>query len=320
MNPAIKKALQIIIPFAFGGFLVWYSLSDIDLNKLFDDFKNANYWWIGLSLLFGTLSHISRAFRWSFMLEPMGYKPKLANNILAVLVGYLVNYTIPRAGEASRALVLTNYENIPFEKSFGTIVAERMADLFMLLLIIIITLFFQFDFILDLLTKKEGDTSNPWTTWILICATLISIVIFFMYVRKATSGIGLKIKNFVNGLMEGILSIFKMKKKWAFIFHTVFIWTMYVLMFWVVTFSIDGLSVPFGAVLVGFIAGAFSIAATPGGIGSYTVTVPAALVLFGVASGLSNSFAWIMWGSQTAMVIFFGGLSFLLLPIYNKAK
>ena len=117
-----------------------------------------------------------------------------------------------------------------------------------------------------------------------------------------------------------MISIFNMKQKWAFIFHTVFIWVMYILMFWVVTFSIEGLSVPFGAILVGFIAGAFSIAVTPGGIGSYTISVPAALVLFGVAKGLSDSFAWIMWGSQNAMVIIFGGLSFLLLPIYNKAK
>ncbi len=280
---------------------------------------NANYWWIGLSLLFGILSHISRAYRWSFMLEPMGYKPKLVNNVLAVLVGYLVNYTIPRAGEASRALVLTNYEGIPFEKSFGTIVAERMADLVMLLVIVIITLFLQFDFILELLTKDDGN-SNPWTIWIILGALILGGIFFFFFVKKAKSGIGLKIKSFVYGLIEGILSIFKMKKKWAFIFHTVFIWVMYVLMFWVVTFSVDGLSVSIGAILVGFIAGAFSIAATPGGIGSYTIAVPKALILFGIAAQPSSSFAWIMWGSQTAMVIVFGGLSFLALPIYNKAR
>jgi len=318
----LKKALQIIIPFAFGGLLVWYSLSDLDYDQLIKDFKNANYWWIGLSLLFGTLSHISRAYRWSFMLEPMGYKPKMTNNVLAVLVGYLVNYTIPRAGEASRAAVLTNYEGVPFEKGFGTIVAERVADLVMLFVIIIITLFIQFDFIIELLTKKnqEAESSNPWILWSILGALLIGGVVFFLYVRRAKSGIGLKIKTFVSGLIEGMLSIFKMKKKWAFIFHTVFIWIMYVLMFWVVTFSIDNFSVPLGAILVGFIAGAFSIAATPGGIGSYTITVPAAFMLFGVAKSSSESFAWIMWGSQTAMVIFFGGLSFLALPIYNKAK
>lgn len=309
-----------IIPFVFGGFLVWYSFSDIDFNKFTADLKNANYWWIGLSLLFGILSHTSRAYRWSFMLEPMGYTPRLANNVLAVLVGYLVNYTIPRAGEASRALVLTNYEGIPFEKSFGTIVAERVADLLMLVVVVIVTLFLQFDFILGLLTKKDDVDANSWWLWVFFGILVFGTMVFFVYVKKATSGFGLKIKNMLNGLVEGMLSIFKMKKKWLFIFHTIFIWIMYILMFWVVTFSIDGLSVPIGAILVGFIAGAFSIAATPGGIGSYPVSVSAAFVLFGVSKELSDSFGWMMWGSQTAMVIFFGGLSFLSLPIYNKQQ
>lgn len=316
MNSTIKKALKIILPFGFGGFLVWYSLSDIDFNDLIDHFKSTNYWWIALSLFFGILSHISRAYRWSFMLAPMGYKPKLTNNVLAVLVGYLVNYTIPRAGEASRALVLTNYEDIPFEKSFGTIVAERIADLVMLFIIIMITLFVQYDFIFEMLSKLL----DPVKIAILLGALIIGFVFFTRYVRKAKSGIGLKIKTFVTGLIEGLLSIFKMKNKWAFVFHTVFIWVMYILMFWVVTFAIDGLSVPLGAILVGFIAGAFSIAVVPGGIGSYPLSVTAAFVLFGVAEGPSEAFGWIMWTSQTAMVVVFGGLSFLLLPIYNKAK
>ena len=316
MNTTLKKSLKIVLPFALGGFLVWYSLSDINYSELITHVKNANYWWIGLSLLFAILSHVSRAFRWSFMLEPIGYTPKLTNNILAVLIGYLVNYTIPRAGEVSRALVLTNYENVPFEKGFGTIVAERVADVLMLLFIVLVTLFVQFDFIFDIVSKLL----NPTKLLILGVGLLVAFIIFTQYVKKAKKGIGYKIKVFVKGLIEGVLSIFKMKKKWAFIFHTIFIWGMYILMFWAVTFAIEGLSVPLGAILVGFIAGAFSIAVVPGGIGSYPLSVAAAFMLFGLPSGESEAFGWIMWTAQTAMVIFFGGLSFLLLPIYNKNK
>ena len=127
-----------MLPLTFGGFLVWYSLSSISIATLAAYFQNANYWWIALGLFFGVLSHLSRAYRWKFMLEPIGHKPKLTNSVLAVLVGYLVNLAIPRAGEVSRAAVLTNYEDVPFEKGFGTIVAERIADLVMMLLIIII--------------------------------------------------------------------------------------------------------------------------------------------------------------------------------------
>ena len=299
-----------------GVFLVWYSLSKISIETLLQYFKDANYLWVFFGLFFGILSHLSRAYRWKFMLEPLGFKPKFTNSVLAVLVGYLVNLAIPRAGEVSRAAVLSNYENVPFEKGFGTIVAERIADLIMMLLIVAITLFVQFDFIYELLTKNFDPTKI-----ILLIALLIgAFFVFTLFVKKAKKGFLLKIKTFISGLIEGVTSIFKMKKKWPFIFHTIFIWAMYVLMFWATIPAIDGLEVPIGGILIGFLAGGFSIAATNGGIGLYPIAVASAFALFGIDQESANAFGWIMWTAQTAMIIIFGGLSFLLLPIYNKSK
>ena len=312
----IKKILKIILPLVLGGFLVWYSLSSISIETLAKYFKEANYTWIFLGLFFGILSHLSRAYRWKFMLEPLGFKPKFTNSVLAVLVGYLVNLALPRAGEISRATVMANYEKIPFEKGFGTIVAERIADLIMMLCIIAITLFVQFDFIYDLLTKNF----NPTKIIIGLAVVIIGFYILSSFVKKAESGFLLKIKTFVAGLVEGVTSIFKMKNKWAFIFHTVFIWVMYVCMFWATIPAIDGLDVPFGGILIGFIAGGFSIAATNGGVGLYPIAVAGALALFDIPTEPATAFGWIMWTAQTAMIIVFGGLAFLFLPIYNKNK
>ena len=310
----IKKVLKIVLPLALGSFLVWYSLSDISLEILGNYFKEANYSFILLGLFFGILSHLSRAYRWKFMLEPLGFKPKFINSVLAVLVGYLVNLAIPRAGEISRATVMTNYEKIPFEKAFGTIVAERIADLIMMLSIIAFTLFVQFDFIYDLLSKNF----NPLKIGIGLVVLIVGFYIFTSFVKKATSGFLLKIKTFISGLIEGVTSIFKMKNKWAFIFHTVFIWAMYVAMFWATIPAIEGLNLPFGGILIGFIAGGFSIAATNGGIGLYPIAVASALALFDIPAETATAFGWIMWTAQTAMIVVFGGLAFLLLPIYNK--
>jgi uncharacterized protein (TIRG00374 family) len=313
---SIKKILKFILPLVFGGFLVWYSISKISIDILIGYFKEANYSWIFLGLFFGVLSHLSRAYRWKFMLDPLGFKPKFTNSVLAVLVGYLVNLAIPRAGEVSRALVLTNYEDVPFEKGFGTIVAERIADLVMMLCIILITLFVQFDFIYELLTKNF----NPIKISISLAILIIGFYILSSFVKKATSGFLLKIKTFFTGLKEGVTSIFKMKNKWAFIFHTLFIWVMYVAMFWATIPAIEGLNVPLGGILIGFIAGGFSIAATNGGIGLYPIAVAGALALFDIPAEPATAFGWIMWTAQTAMIIVFGGLAFLFLPIYNKNK
>ena len=310
----IKKILKTILPLVLGGVLVWYLFTIIPPQKLLEYFENANYWWVCLGLFFGILSHLSRAYRWKFMLEPLGFQPKLYNSILAVLVGYFVNLAIPRAGEISRATVMVNYEKIPFEKGFGTIVAERIADLIMMFIIIGITLFFQFDYIIDLVSKNF----DPLKIGVIIVAIIFSIVIFSLFVKKAKKGFLLKIKSFVLSLVEGVTSILRMKKKWAFIFHTVFIWAMYVAMFWATIPAINGLEVPVGGILVGFIAGGFSIAATNGGIGLYPLAVASAFELFGVLEEPATAFGSVMWAAQTAMIIIFGGLAFLLLPLVNK--
>jgi hypothetical protein len=247
----------------------------------------------------------------------MGYNIKLGNSIMAVFATYLINYTIPRAGEVARASILTNYEGVPFEKGFGTIVAERIADMLVMLGIIAVTLFLQFDFIYGFLVEKF----NPTKIAMALGGLLVLLFLFTRFIKKSKSRVALKIRNFVNGLIEGALSIFKMKKKWAFIFHTLFIWGMYVLMFYVTSFSLEQTqNIPFAAILIGFIAASFSIAATNGGIGSYPEAIVLAFLLFNIPEDPSRAFGWIMWSSQTLLVIIFGGLSLIYLPIYNRQK
>ena len=318
MDRRLKNILKITLPLLLGVFLVWYSLSQISIEELFEYFKKADYSYIVLGMFFGLLSHLSRAYRWQFQLEPMGYNIKLGNSIMAVFATYLINYTIPRAGEVARASILTNYEGVPFEKGFGTIVSERIADMIVMLGIITVTLFLQFDFIYAFLIEKF----NPVKIGIALAGLLIAVIFFLRFIKKSRSKLALKVKDFVGGLVEGALSIFKMKKKWAFIFHTLFIWTMYVLMFYVTTFALDEISnIPFAAVLIGFIAASFSIAATNGGIGSY----PEAIVLvftslFFIPEDPSRAFGWIVWSSQTLLIIVFGGISLIYLPIFNRKK
>lgn len=297
--------------------MVWYSLSQISISKLVQYFKDADYFWIILGVSFGVLSHLSRAYRWLYMAEPLGYKPKLANSFMAVYSAYLINLTIPRAGEVARASILTNYENIPFEKGFGTIVAERVADTIMLFLIIGLAFVLEFEFIYAFFASKFNAS-----TLIIGAAVLIALaVLLYVFIVRSGSEIALKIKEFIGGLVEGALSIFKMKKKWAFIFHTIFIWVMYLAMFYITTFALPELeNMPLAAILIGFILASFSIAATNGGIGSFPEAIVIAFALFNIAEDPSRAFGWIMWSTQTLVIIIIGGISLIYLPIYNRKK
>lgn len=317
MNFQVKKALKILIPLLLAIVFGWFMFSEIPIDTIIPYFKSADYTYIMFGVFFGLLSHLSRAYRWKYLLEPMGYKVKFPNSVMAVFITYLANCGIPRSGEVLRAAVLTNYENVPFEKGFGTIVAERIADLIVMLGIITLTLIFQFDFIYQLLEKSFQPIK-------LIVAGILAMILFavlFIYVKRSKSKIALKIRTFLNGLMEGLLSVFKMKHKWVFIFHTLFIWTMYICMFYITTFSLEELqAASIGAVLVAFIAASFTIAATNGGVFFYPAAVLGAFLLFGLPKDASYAFGWIIWSSQTLMILIMGVLSFIFLPVYNRNR
>ncbi|WP_298364477.1 lysylphosphatidylglycerol synthase transmembrane domain-containing protein [uncultured Lutibacter sp.] len=321
MNKKIKKTVLLILPIALGVFLIWFSLSKLsssDKDSIINSFKTANYWWVGLSLIFGILSHLSRAYRWHFMLEPMGYKPRYANSIMTVLIAYLLNLFIPRSGEIARAAGIKKYEKIPFEKAFGTIVAERVADVIMLFGIIALAFFLQSELISSYLFKDDGESSIYTKILIFVVFPVIGFFMF-RYFKTSTNPYIAKIISFIKGLLEGITSILTMKKKWQFILHTIFIWVMYVLMLYAVTFALpETTNLPFGAIIVSFVVGALSMALTNGGLGSYPIFVASALVLYKIDNNAALAFGWIMWTAQTIMVIIFGILSLVLLPIYNK--
>jgi hypothetical protein len=321
LSTRLKKLLKIIIPILLGVFLVWYSYNSTspeNRKEIFKYIREADLFWVGISIVIGVLSHISRAVRWNFLLEPLGYKPKIRNNIFFILMAYFANLGIPRSGEVIRATALATYENVPFQKGFGTIVTERVIDLLMLLLIIFIALIAQTDIILGYL-KANG--IGLTAALLLVAGGILFLFLFLAFLRRSTSRLALKLKDLVKGLLDGLLSIFKMKNKWAFLFHTIFIWGAYVAMFWVIKFTVaETMSLSISELLVAFIAGAFAMSTTNGGIGLYPIAVSKSLTLFGISAVSGDAFGWIMWISQTLMVVIFGAISFLLLPLLNRNR
>ncbi len=320
MKSLITKWLSIILPLLLGVFLIYYTydkFTPAQLKEIKTHFRRADYFYIAISLIISTLGCVSRAYRWKFSLEHMGYKSSFANNFMAVSIGYLMNMTIPRSGEFSRALILKKYDNIPFDKGFGSIVAERIVDSVVLLFLMILTFFVQFDavkkFVLDKIPLRE-------TIWVLVIgASLTTIALLLYFYSRMKFIVSLKAK--VSGLKEGMLSIVKMEKKWPYIFHTLFIWVSYIAMFYVTIFTLEETSsIGFGAILSSFLVGSITIAVTSSGFGTYPVLMAKILLFYGIAETVGNAFGWIVWISQILLVITTGVISIFLLPILNRKK
>ena len=276
--------------------------------------QNADYHFIIISMFFGLSSHISRAIRWTYLLVPLGYKPRLANSILAVLIGYLSNLGIPRSGELLRATVMNRYDKIPFQKGFGTVIAERVLDLIILFIFVCFALSLQFDLIMNTLDFK---TFKPLPFLIIVSISGLGLGVL-MYSKSPLLE---KFKLFLTDIWQGVISIKKIKKKKPFIFHTLFIWVMYLLMFGVIKYSIpETYNLGLNALIPAFVVGGLSISITNGGIGIYPYTVSLVLISFGISKDSSLAFGWIVWSCQTLMILTFGVIAFFALPLINRQR
>jgi hypothetical protein len=319
LKAGIRKFLSLTIPLFIGLGIIYYqytTLTPEELEKIKISFIKADYFYIFLSLFIALFGFWSRAYRWKFALQHLGYQTKFRNDLMTVCVSYLVNLTIPRSGEISRAALLKKYENVPFDKGFGTIVAERIVDMLIFLLFVAIGFISQFDTIYHYLLDKNVKFET------LIWTAIVGFLLFILFVLiwiYAEWKIILKLKQKLSGLIEGMQSILKMRYKWKYIFHSFFIWFTYLAMFYVTIFALpETADISFDVVVMGFIFGTLAVGFSNGGLGAYPWAVASILGLYGISEGIGTAFGYLIWVSQTLLTIFLGLLSYLLLPILNK--
>lgn len=309
-----------MIPPVIGVFLIYYSLSSItedQRSQISSTILQAHPLPILISFVFGVMSHLSRAYRWKYQLNPLGYHPKFINLIGSVLVNYLSNLGIPRSGDVLRVTVISAYEKIPFSKGVGTVISERVIDLVIMLLLVFSAIYMGGDWV-----KAElNSSSRLLMSFCIIMVLVVAIMVFPFLINSDRFPFLALIKSFFINIYKGILSIGSVSNAYAFWAHTIFIWVMYIMMFWVIQFSLP-LSATLGleVILVGFVAGGLSIAVTNGGIGLYPLAVAAVLNHYGMSYEMALAYGWIAWSTQTIMILTFGGLSFAFLPVVNRKK
>ena len=318
MRTKFSKIASVFIPLLLGFGLIYYqytTLSVEELNKIKFCFQKANYFYIFLSLIISLFGYWARAYRWKYSLQHLGYQTNFKNDFMSVCVSYFMNLTIPRSGEITRAALLKKYENVPFDKGFGTIVAERIVDLILFLLFVGLAFVLQFEKLYNFIKEKIA-----FEKIILFgIVGLILGVIFLLIWIYAEWKIIKKIKNKFSGLIEGMLSIVMMKDKWKYIFFSFLIWFSYLLMFYIPIYALpETENIGFDIVIMGFIFGSLAVGFTNGGLGAYPLAIAMIFSLYGISNEIGTAFGWLAWTSQTILTIILGLLSYAFLPLYNK--
>jgi uncharacterized protein (TIRG00374 family) len=320
LKKTLFTILKIILPLGIGVYLTWFfisRLSEIELDNLKIAFVQADYIYLVYGIIIMLLSHMSRAYRWRYMLEPLGHKPNFWKMYHSIMIGYVINLTIPRSGELARAGYYAKYqEGAKAEKVFGTIIVERIIDVLMLGIVFMITAYLQKDIeALNSIKESAGGGMPIWIYFVVVGLAISGLAIFFIS-KKVKE----KVLELFTGILEGVKTILKLKQRTAYIGHTVFIWVCYVGMIWVCSFALPetaGLEV--AAVFAAFVVGAAAITATPGGIGLYPLLVATVLTdLYGIEN--AGSFSMLAWSALTLFTIICGLFSLMALPIISKKQ
>ena len=273
-------------------------------------------------------SHYIRAYRATLLYDVLNYHVKVQNSFYAVMIGYMMNYIIPRAGEVSRCAALTKTDDIPVTKSLGTVVTERIFDMVILLLILLIVFFFQFDLLVDFINRsfQSGETTSSGPNIKIVLLALVAAgALFFYLIRKklATNPLFIKIMGLLLGFGEGLMSIRKVKKPILFIVLSVLIWLCYVLMMYFCLFAMEATShLNFMDCLTVFVIGSLGmIIPAPGaGAGTYHFAVMQSLLLFGVSESDGIAYATIVHGVQMILLLAIGAVCSLLVLAQHKKK
>lgn len=336
MKSTLIGVAKIAVPLGIGVYIIYSQytgLSPQERDELFASLRAADMRWVLLALVVGLGSHMSRAWRWRYLLEPLGHRPRFWDCYNAVMIGYFMNLFLPRAGEASRAASLYRTGRVPFEQGFGTILAERAVDLLMLLAIAGLTVLMQLDK-LDLFQARiaafraaqdPAERSGiPWL-WIIAGAAML-LAVAGTYLLITRPALRARAMDLVRGLLQGMQAVFRTRRKGGFVLHTLLIWGCYVLMFHLGFLAVPGMdTVPFAGVLAGFVAGTIGIALVQGGIGVYPAFVALIVSIYMPVSANGEftrpdalALGWLLWLAQTVLLIVLGGLSLLLVAVRKR--
>jgi uncharacterized protein (TIRG00374 family) len=287
--------------------------------------RSARYGWVLVSVVMGLVAFLSRAYRWSMLLEPLGYKPGLFNVYNAMMVGYLANFALPRLGEITRCTVLSEKEKIPFNLTLGTVFSERAVDVIMLGLSLLLAAYLEMDLIggfimnkivMPLFEKVQGLASIPYILPLAGLLLLLAIAALFILRKRGTANKFISMFHIqLVGFLDGIRSVTRMKNKGWFLFHTFFIWILYFFMSYSVFFALDATSgLDYKAGIFTLAIGGIGMAApVQGGIGVYHLMMQQGLTLFGIDPDAGIVYATILHTSQALMILLLGGLSLLFL-------
>jgi hypothetical protein len=315
----MKRYIKILAPVLLGFFFIYLTVNITTSEErllIWSYIKSAKIEFVIAAMMFGAFADVIRGLRWQFLAKASGHSSNFLVSIASVFMCYSSNLIITRSGEILRATVLSGYNKIPLGKTFGTIAAERVIDMTLSFIILILIWMLQYEIIIESFFDDDFFFYIERNISYIIGLGLAILIITSIVLVKINS-----VKKFFLSILEGLLSLTKLNRDFPlFILSTLLIWAFYFTAFYMIKFSIVEFSIiPTELIFPAFVVSVFSISLSNHGLGVYPLAISLFLLEFNINTEIGLAYGWLAWSCQAIITLIFGGLSFFVLPLLNSS-
>ena len=315
----MKRYIKILAPVLLGFFFIYLTVNITTSEErllIWSYIKSAKIEFVIAAMMFGAFADVIRGLRWQFLAKASGHSSNPLVSIASVFMCYSSNLIITRSGEILRATVLSGYNKIPLGKTFGTIAAERVIDMTLSFIILILIWMLQYEIIIESFFDDDFFFYIERNISYMIGLGLAILIITSIVLVKINS-----VKKFFLSIVEGLLSLTKLNRDFPlFILSTLVVWAFYFTAFYMIKFSIVEFSIiPAELIFPAFVVSVFSISLSNHGLGLYPLAISLFLLEFNINTEIGLAYGWLAWSCQAIITLIFGGLSFFVLPLLNSS-
>lgn len=336
----IPDILKTVLFVGLGILFIWLSVKDLskeDIHMIFSSMalvNNPQGWlFIGLSVLAIVAADLIRAARAELLLKSIHYRPRFSMMFYSVMVCYIANLALPRLGEILRCTFLQRYENIPFQKSLGTVILERAVDVVCWLFLLIIALLLNNGLLSNLIVDQSQQlTLEEWfaqkgLSYVgnYLLYIIIGVIVLLIVVIRLTRNWWqkrpalVKVADFFKGIWRGFVSIKDIPNPWHFVFWTVAMWVSYYLGVYLFFHALPYLQhIGPGAAFTVLIFGTIAFMISQGGLGAYPLITAGIVMLYGISYTQGLAAGWIGWILQTVVSLVLGLFSLIATSFYKR--
>lgn len=345
-----SQLLKYVLSVLVAGILLYFSFRGLKWSDFIEAVRSCRPGWLLVAMLAGVASFFFRALRWRRIVLPVDGSVKVHDTFNAVNISYLVNLALPRVGEFVRCGYLARHcRAAGYDRLLGTVVLERLWDVLMMFIFVLVLALTMWDRFGTFFVEKM---LNPFSARLnlglggiaLILVIVFGLLLWALYSFREKWKPAAAVWGFMKGLVQGVLSCFRMEKWWLFLLYTLIIWVLYWLMSLSVLYSVQGMDVAGTSALAGSaddlagaVAGLASLGGTdalflmlvgslsslvpvPGGFGAFHYIVALALSsVYGIPFGVGIIFATLSHESQTLTMILCGTASYIAETVRGKA-